>query len=96
MSSQVFSNGSFFYARMPCEGPADSPVNHPDKWQELAIPADMALAVAMQAAAGILQGTAPERADAMAASAAGELVKQIGEANRKDGLSRSLRVTDRG
>jgi len=87
--TQVYYEGDFYYCTVAAS-PGQSPGTHPNKWQRLAIPADLVEAVALKPAGGVLTGQ--EKGNSLGTEAELALMRQAGEAQRRDRERRRLKV----
>jgi hypothetical protein len=94
MSSQVYFEGSFWYAKT-ATGAGESPDTAQEKWQELRIPSELRAAIALRAAAGLQEFARPDVAMALRNNADTELLKQKNQAALRDGQSNPMPVKAR-
>ena len=92
MPSQAYFGADFYYATADTSA-GESPATHPEKWQAIELPADLAPAIAAKALAGLLTGERRfDESNAAEAEAARLLNKQMTEAKSRNAVPRSLPV----
>jgi hypothetical protein len=95
MATQCYF-GSDFYEAVSDTVAGESPTTTPGKWQRLAIPADFKTAIALMAAAALLDSQGkPEQSAKVRQDAEVALVKARTEAIQREGESVALNVVMR-